>query len=424
VRRQVVLLVAATTLLVLLSFLVPLTVLLRTLASDRAMADASREAQGIAALVAVTEPDQLEAAVTVVNQRGSRRVGVLLPSGQRVGAADQGSADELSLAKEGRSFTASVPHGRQVYVPVDTGAGRAVVWAFVPESLLHKGVAAATTVTITLGAGLLLITVVLADRLARGTVRPVRAMGATALALGHGDLSARAPVEGPREVREVGHALNLLAQRIGELLNAEREVVADLSHRLRTPLTALRLDLETVSDPELRQRLADDVNEVQRHLDSLIHEARRQVRTGVQVTCDAGEVVRERTTFWGVLFEDQERPLTVEVSAGPHLVRLSAEDLGAAVDALLQNALVHTPGGAAVDVRVAQGADGRSVVTVADTGPGIPLEATARGHSTVGSTGLGLDIARRTAEASGGRLVLGTRPGGGAEITLELGPPR
>lgn len=423
-RRQVVLLVTATTLLVLLAFLVPLAVLLRTLAADRALADASREAQGIAALVAVTEPDQLEAAVVVVNQRGTRRIGVLLPSGQQLGAPDQGTAAAQQLAKEGQSFTAEVAHGRQVYVPVDTGAGRAVVWDFVPEPLLRKGVTAATAVAVALGVGLLLITVVLADRLARGTVRPVRGMAATALALGHGDLSARAPVEGPREVREVGHALNLLAERIGELLHAEREVVADLSHRLRTPLTALRLDLDAVSDPALRQRLLDDMDEVQRHLDGLIHEARRQVRTGVQVVCDAGEVVRDRTGFWSVLFEDQERPFAVDVAPGPHPVRLAAEDLGAAVDALLQNTLLHTPGGTAVEVRVVQGADGRSVVTVSDAGPGIPAEATARGHSTAGSTGLGLDIARRTAEASGGRMALGTRPGGGAELTLELGPPR
>lgn len=423
-RRQVVLLVAATTLLVLLAFLVPLAVLLRTLAADRAMADATREAQGIAALVAVTDAAQLEAAVVVVNQRGTRRVGVLLPTGQRLGAADRGSTDEMQLAKQGRSFTASVPHGRQVYVPVDTGAGRAVVWAFVPEALLRKGVAAGTGVAVGLGVGLLVITVLLADRLARGTVRPVRAMAGTALALGQGDLAARAPVEGPHEVREVGRALNLLAQRIGELLEAEREVVADLSHRLRTPLTALRLDLDAVRDPEVQQRLTADLDEVQRYVDELIHEARRQVRTGVQVTCDAGEVVRERTTFWSVLFEDQERSFSVHVQPGEHRVRIAAEDLAAAVDALLQNALVHTPGGAAVEVRLRQGADGRSVVTVADAGPGVPPGAIARGHSTAGSTGLGLDIVRRTAEASGGTLVIGSRPGGGAEITLELGLPR
>jgi len=423
-RRQVVVLVTATTLLVLLAFLVPLAVLLRTLASDRAVAEATREAQSVAALVAVTEPDQLAAAVTVVNQRGPRRVGVVLASGRQVGADDEGTPAALQLAQEGRSFSASVPHGRQVYVPVDTASGRAVVWSFVPDALLRKGVTAGTTVAVGLGLGLLVITVALADRLARGTVRPVRGMATTALALGQGELSARAPVEGPKEVREVAHALNLLAERIRELLDAEREVVADLSHRLRTPLTALRLDVDAVRDHELRQRLDEDLDEVQRHVDGLIHEARRQVRTGVQVTCDAGEVVRDRTAFWGVLFEDQERPLAVDVAPGPHPVRLAAEDLAAAVDALLQNALVHTPGGTAVAVRVLQGADGRSLLTVADEGPGIPPGATARGLSTAGSTGLGLDIVRRTAEASGGRLLLAERPGGGAEVTLELGPPR
>jgi signal transduction histidine kinase len=423
-RRQVVALVTATTLLVLIAFLIPLTVLLRTLASDRALSDGTREAQNIAALVAVTEPDQLAAALAVVNQRSSRELGLVLSGGATFGEPARGSAQALALAQQGRSFTTDVPGGREIYVPVDSAAGRAVVWAFVPDALLRRGVPAATAVSIGLGVALLLLTVWLADRLARGTVRPVRAMAGTALALGTGDLSARAPESGPREVREVGRALNLLAERIGELLAAERESVADLSHRLRTPLTALRLDADGVADPELRARLIADMDELQRQTDEIIHAARRHVREGIQARCDATAVVAERTAYWSVLFEDQERPFTVSLPDGPSYVRLSAQDLGAAVDALLQNALAHTPRGTAVQVAVSQHVDGRSRVSVGDAGPGLPAGADRRGVSTAGSTGLGIDIARRTAEAAGGRLELGTAPEGGAAITMELGPPR
>jgi signal transduction histidine kinase len=421
VRRQVVLLVTATTLLVLLAFLLPLAVLLRTLAADRAVAEARQEAQNLAVLVAVADAGQLDDAITLTNQRGERRIGLVLPSGETVGAADRGSRKSLDLALAGRSFTASVPGGRQVYVPVDTASGRAVVRSFVPSSLLRRGVVPAIAVLLTLGAGLLLLTVLLADRLAAGTVRPMKNLARTALALGAGDLGARAALGGPHEVREVGRAVNVLAQRIGELLVAERESVADLSHRLRTPLTALRLDAEAVRDRVQRERLLERLDALQRTVDEVIHEARRPVREGVRSGCDAVQVVRERARFWAVLMEDQHRAFAVDVPTEPARVRVPEQDLGAAVDALLQNALLHTPEGTAVRVAVRLDDQGARVV-VSDAGPGFAPAALDRGHSTSGSTGLGLDIARRTAEASGGHLLAGRSDEGGASITMTLGP--
>lgn len=416
------LLVTATTLLVLLAFLLPLTLLLRTLAVDRAVAEATKEAQNIAVLVAVAEPAQLESAITLINERSPRRIGLVLPHGRTLGPRDPGTAASLALATAGRAFTTAVPGGRQVYVPVDTTAGRAVVRSFVPDRLLHRGVAQAVIVLVTLGATLLLLTIFIADRLATGTVRPMKQLAATALALAEGDLSARVQIGGPNEVREVGHAVNILAQRIGELLVAEREAVADLSHRLRTPLTALRLDGEALRDREQAARVVADIDALQRTVDEVIREARRPVREGVHADCDAAQVVGERAAFWAVLMEDQGRAFTVEVQPAPDPVRLTADDLRAAVDALLQNALLHTPEGTAVSVTVRPAAHRCTEVVVSDAGPGYPASSMARGHSTSGSTGLGLDIARRTAEVSGGRIVLGTSREGGASITLVLGP--
>jgi signal transduction histidine kinase len=110
------------------------------------------------------------------------------------------------------------------------------------------------------------------------------------------------------------------------------------------------------------------------------------------------------------------------VPGEPAPVRVTAADLGAVVDALLGNVFAHTPEGTPVSVTVRPRTAGGAELVVADTGPGMDGSAVERGRSGAGSTGLGLDIARRTAESSGGNFrVASTR--GGTTVTLELGPP-
>jgi signal transduction histidine kinase len=419
-RRQVSLLVAATTSMVLIAFLVPLGLLLRTLAIDRATSQAVQEAQGLAAVVAlVKDPAELEPVVQLADQGSSRAVSVVLPTGRVLGAPLTGATKLLQLVATGQSFTADVTGGREVFVPVETDTGRAVVRSYVPAELLHRGIARSIALLVGLGIGLLVAGVLVADRMARVTVRPVTALARAAHDLAEGDLSARVEPAGPVEVRDVGMAVNRLGQRIGELLAAERESVADISHRLRTPLTALRLDAGSLRDREESDRIGAGVEALERTVDDVIRSARRPMREGVRAQCDAVAVVRERAAFWQVLAEDQDRDLSVDLSPGPLLVRLVAGDLAAAVDALLGNVFAHTPEGSAIDVAVTSMYDG-VVVEVADRGPGLPPAATERGHSGAGSTGLGLDIAQRTAEAAGGRLVLEDRPAGGARVVLVL----
>jgi signal transduction histidine kinase len=255
--------------------------------------------------------------------------------------------------------------------------------------------------------------------------RPVTDLARTAERLGQGDLDARAEPAGPDEIREVGTALNRLAARIRELLAAERESVADLSHRLRTPVTALRLDAEGLADPEERARLVADVDELTRHVDAVIREARRPVREGVGARCDARGVVADRVAFWQVLADDQDRRLDrdLDLSAGTLPVRASEADLAAALDALLGNVFSHTPDGTSLAVRVRARPGGGAEVAVRDHGPGFADDDVMhRGESRSGSTGLGLDIARRTAVASGGRLEVRPAAEGGVEVVLLLGP--
>jgi signal transduction histidine kinase len=314
-----------------------------------------------------------------------------------------------------------------VYVPVTSPAGRTVVRTFVPAALLREGVARAVLVLGLLGAALLVMAVLFADRLARWMLRPVTALAGTANRLGSGDLTARVAPEGPPEIAKVGQALNRLADRITDLLRHEREIVADLSHRLRTPLAALRLDVEGLRNPDEAVRLGDHMDALQRMVDDVIVQARRPERAdraGAADQCDAVAVVRDRVAFWAVLAEDTGREFRLLLPGIARPVPVPAHDLAAAVDALLENVFAHTPDGTSMSVWIDAAAE-RTQIIVSDDGPGLPSPAVAgRGHSRGGSTGLGLDIARRIARGSGGTLLLGASPTGGAEVVLDLGPVR
>ncbi|GAA3245089.1 sensor histidine kinase [Dactylosporangium siamense] len=413
-RWRLALLVAAAMSLVLLAFLVPLALLLRGVAADRAVSAATTQAQSLGVLVATADPQSLRLAVEQVNVDARRPVTVYLPDGTVVGPA-VGRTPAVSLAA--RTTTLSVEHadGREVLVVVQgLPEGTAVIRVFVPLAELRKGVARAWLVLALLGVGLLAVGVAVADRLAVMVVRPIRTLATVSDALAGGDLDRRAPAAvGPPEVRAVAAALNQLAARIRDLLRHERERVADLSHRMRTPMTALRLDAEGLRDQAEAARILAHVAALDSAVTTVIEDTRRERDLP---SCDATAVVAERIRFWTVLAEDQQRPVETDLPAGPLPVAVSAADLAACVDALLGNVFAHTEEGVAVAVTL----DPRRVLTVQDAGPGFDPAAGARGVSGAGSTGLGLDIARRTAEAAGGTLTVDRAPLGGARVTVTL----
>jgi signal transduction histidine kinase len=327
------------------------------------------------------------------------------------------------VAEHGSSFTQRVAGGKEILVAVQGLAkGTAVIETFVPDAELGEGVSQSWLLLGVIGIGLLALSVAVSVQLARSLLVPLRAVAKASELLADGDLSARAPVEGPPEVRQVSSGLNRLAARIGELLAHERETLADLSHQLRTPLTALRIDAESLRDEAEMSQLIADVDELTRTVNEIIREARRPSAAGGRVACDAADVIRERTDFWRPLAEDQDRYMAVEIDADWLPVRVPAQDLAACIDILLENVFAHTPEGADFGVRLTARAGGGAWLTVADDGPGFANDYTARGTSGGGSTGLGLDIARRIAESSGGSLTIGRTPRGGAAITLGLGP--
>ena len=426
-RRRLVLVALATTSMVALAFLVPLGLLVRSVARDRALTEAERHTQRLGLPLATVQgcgdlDDRVGGEASLV----ADGVTLYFPGCGQVGAPGPRRDDpSIRLAASGRAFSTDADGGVAVLSPVDlSGRRTAVIRAFVPGRELSEGVVRSWIALAGVGAVLVLVAVAVADRLAASIVRPVGDLADATRRLGAGDLDTRVEPAGPPEVEEVGTAFNRLASRFTELLEAERELVADLSHRLRTPLTALRLDADAAKAgaPGAGDRVRADVEALERTVDELIEEARRPIRAGVVATCDLSEVARDRSEFWAPLAEDQGREWSCRCD-GTHPVALPRGDLEAAVDALLGNVFAHTPEGTAYRVSVERVDGGGAVLVVEDDGPGVPgPDVVLRGRSGAGSTGLGLDIVRRTAEAAGGTLSAGNGPGGGAHLEVRFPP--
>jgi signal transduction histidine kinase len=422
VTRRILLTLAATTAVVLIAFLVPLFVLVRDVAADRATNAALLVAQPLVPVVGTLAPEGIDAAATQAADAADRPVTVYLADGTVLGSRVERTT-AVDLAATGRSFVEENEDGRSVLVSVaGRPEGNAVLRVDVPTSALRSGVTSAWLALLGLALGLFAVALAVGALLSRSFLRPLQDLTSVAARMESGDLTARVEPSGPPELRTLGGTLNRLAERVRGLLQAERESVADLSHRLRTPSTALRLDAEMIDDRSDRQRLLTDVDALDRQIDEVIREARRPSAEPGVVGCDAGAVVRERVQFWSALADEQGRSVTTALPSGSLMVACGARDLGEALDALLDNVFVHTPDGSRVSVTLEPGETTVDLV-VEDAGSGVADTAVLeRGVSGIGSTGLGLDVARRTATASGGSLAIERSATlGGARIRLRLG---
>ena len=431
-RARLALTAASVTAMIVLAFCIPLGRLIQVVAANRALEAAKLESRSLAGAISAVagQSATVTQLVEQANAGGPRPITVYLPDGTILGRPVPVDAG-VELARQGRSFTTAGPQGgRDVLVGIVGPDPRAstVVRVRVATSLLSRGVQRSWAIVAAVGLLVVVVAVGLADRLALSIVRPMSELYSVTRRLQGGELQARVATAGPPEVAEVGLAVNGLADRIGELLAAEREATADLSHQLRTPLTVLRLDAEGLASKEDRQRMANDIDRLEQVITRVIQESRgspRHPRTDGRGSCDLGQVVRHRLAFWSILATGQGRQWTVDVPAGRQPIGVSQGDLEVCLDALLNNVLAHTPGGASFSVEVRAGSGRDWVLVVQDAGPGLPGNALPpRGASGGSGTGLGLDIVRRTAEASGGGLSAGRSAAGGARIEVRFGPPR
>jgi signal transduction histidine kinase len=241
---------------------------------------------------------------------------------------------------------------------------------------------------------------------ARQLSRPLEDLARGARQLGDGDFSARAPRSGLPEPDMVADALDSTAERLGVLVERASSFSADASHQLRTPLTALRLNIESLAYTGDRDDLVEGAIAELDRLDATITELLSLASPGVgEAIFVAAELVAERLEGWSVLAEADGRQVRFAPDRAPR-VRGRPAAVGQALQVLLDNALRHGEGAITVSVSPGGGQEERWVkICVADQGPGFDARRLPPPPpADRGAGGRGLPLARSLMAAEGGSL--------------------
>ena len=302
-----------------------------------------------------------------------------------------------------------------VAVPVTDGATvTGIVRAASNYSSVRSTIVSTWAAMLALGVLAVAVTWLLARRQARRLAMPLESLARTAQRLGNGDFTVRTRISGIPEIDEAGTALDTTAHRLGELLDRERSFSANASHQLRTPLTGLRLGLETALEcpPSDHRRAMLAAIEAADRLERTIHDLLALARdTGPQGgVLNIGGLVAELATEWRPDLEGHGRELDVKVENDLPTGQASAAAVRQVVGVLMDNAMTHGAGRVTLSARDVGGA---VAIEVADEGSG-PAEPDRlfsrngdgpRGDGEQGH-GIGLPLAESLAEADGGRLLL------------------
>jgi signal transduction histidine kinase len=397
-------------------------VLQRTLLPSLAVGEARADARRLVPFVVDVGDPRLPGAVFGVARRvAPRQVDVVLSSDVVLGDAPRlGRSDTaVERARRGEEFVTDRAGGVVVLQPAfRTDGSVAVIRVYVPPSELRRGNWLILLGLLAAGGILVAGGVLMVDRATRSVVRSMEGAADVAARLGSGELDARFDGVGPTEVLDIGHGLNRLAGRVAELINAERVAVADLSHRLRTPVTAVRAELGVAMSTGQPERVVAGLDELSRVIDDVIHAAQAPARRGLGVVGDLTAVARHRARFWSTLAEDQDRPFTVTIDLATHRVPIVETDLIAIVDVLLDNVFSHTADGTPFELAVSR-AEGFVVMDVTVYGPEKPR--TDPDGTEPPSTGWGLQFVSRTVEPVGGSVSFESAP---TEVRTRVRLPR
>ncbi|MFI1017618.1 ATP-binding protein [Streptomyces sp. NPDC020965] len=254
--------------------------------------------------------------------------------------------------------------------------------------------------------------VLLAVRQANRLASPLTDLAESAERLGSGDPRPGHKRYGVPELDRVADVLDASAERIARMLTAERRLAADASHQLRTPLTALSMRLEEISETDdpatAKEEASIALTQVERLTDVVerLLTNSRDPRTGSAIVFDLDEVVKQQVEEWRPAYRSTGRALVASGKQGMRAVGTPGA-VAQVLAALIENSLMHGGGTVAIRTRVT---GNQSVIEVTDEGPGVPADLGARIFERTisgrNSTGIGLAVARDLAEADGGRLEL------------------
>lgn len=412
-RRRLVLAIAGVATAAVVLFALPLGIVLQRSYRDEELLRLQRDT------AAATRGIDLSGGADPVElPRGRDTLAVYDASGHRIAGRGYAKADGVvrSVLRTGRVATGSADGRLLVAVPLLTSEKvTGVVRATRSDNAVDRRERTAWLTLAGLALGVIGAAVLAALVLGRRLAGPLERLAGSARRLGEGNFAVRAPRAGVGEVDAVAAALDATAQRLDELVSRERAFSADASHQLRTPLAALRLELEAMElrdagSEELSAALAQ-VERLQGTIDTLLAVARDAPRRAVEA--DLGDLADEAEQRWRAELARDGRPLRTAVRAERPAAAAAPRVVAEVLDVLIGNARLHGRG--AVTVSVSE-VEGWLAVDVADEGEGFDgdgEDAFARRAGPGQGFGIGLSLARSLATAEGGALTIvraGPRP--------------
>jgi signal transduction histidine kinase len=323
-------------------------------------------------------------------------------------------------------YGASIPEPR----------GGQVVWIEVAQDLEHPDVIVDDIVADFLSriawfiVPILLVLLFADIAIVRRALRPVVHASELAGSVDPARLDLRLPTDDlPLEIVPLVQAFNLALSRLERGFRSLREFTADAAHELRTPLSVLRLRVDTALAPADAELLRKDIDAMTHVVDQLLAAAELETAVvGAGETADLCDVGADVVALLAPIAVGQDKDIALAAPASPVLVNGSRLLLAQAVRNLAENAIAHTPAGTTVEIAV----DPAGVVRVTDEGPGIPEDERdlifrrfwRRDRAHTKGAGLGLAIVRRIVDAHGGSVEADNRPGGGAVFSITLTPSR
>lgn len=379
------------------------------------LGDEVSEAEHVADVAAINVAADLARARSVPDLHGAENdvhLGLYSPDGVRLSGVGPRRGDRVvHRAAQGQVVSDDDDAGNLVVaVPVTDGSTvTGVVRAATAYTSAWLQIAAAWALMLGLATLAVALTWLLARRQARRLATPLETLAESAQRLGEGDFSVRTSRSGIAEIDAASSALDTTADRLGDLVDRERAFSSNASHQLRTPLTGLRLTLETALDlpPEAREgailSAIESADRLERTIDDLLALARHAPLPRAELRLPG--LVEGWSATWRPIVQGRGRDLRVSMAPDAPAGRASEAAVRQVVDVLLDNAVVHGAGTVTLTLRDA----GQILaIDVADEGAGPPDPALVfqRRDGAVPGHGIGLALARSLAEAEGGRLLL------------------